>query len=174
MMLTLRAPEFRDAESTYAWRIGCREGLRTSRVQTLGEQEAFIRNLPNSPDRWWSVEETGHRVLVAFAGLIHIEWENGVAEISLITDPQQRRHGIGSQVVELVLEEAFARMRLETVIGEVYLNNPAVSFWKKIAGRYQAYQTTLPRRKCWDGKLYDALYFSISRPHWAEVRKGAA
>jgi RimJ/RimL family protein N-acetyltransferase len=103
------------------------------------------------------------------AGLTDISPENGSAEISLIVAPRYRHSGTryGSRTVEAILVEAFMRMRLETVYGEVYTcNTDAVVFWKTIAERLSAYTTTLPRRKFWNGKLWDSLYFSIAGDTW--------
>ena len=100
-------------------------------------------------------------VLVGMCGLVDIQWENSIAEISLIIDPKQQKRGMGYSAVELVLDEAFNRMGLKTVFGECYECNPAICFWKKITQKYNGYGTALLNRKLWNGKLYDSLYFSI-------------
>ncbi|HYM24450.1 MAG TPA: GNAT family protein, partial [Vicinamibacterales bacterium] len=105
-------------------------------------------------------------VLVACVGLTDIQWENGLAEISLIVDPERAKCGHGAAAVKLVLAEAFDRLRLETVFGEVYSCNPATDFWIKVTEPYGAVAVRLPRRKFWNGQLFDSLYFSIAREDW--------
>jgi len=104
-------------------------------------------------------------------GLTNIEWENGLAEISLIIDPSYRGGGRGRMAVQLLLDQAFCRLRLETVFGEVYTINPALDFWAKVARHYTADCTTLPRRKFWNGNLYSSMYFSITREGWADAER---
>ena len=90
-----------------------------------------------------------------------IQWENRIAEISLILDPKQAGKGIGKESVVLLLEEAFGNMGLKTVFGECYECNDAVEFWKKEVAKYKGFETRMPNRKLWKGKFYDSYYFSI-------------
>jgi RimJ/RimL family protein N-acetyltransferase len=132
-------------------------------------QEKFYREVicnPNSSHRYWVFHIEKHEPsLVGFGGLTYIQWENRLAEISLIIDPAMRGHGIGEKAVDLILDKAFNYMNLQTVCGECYqCNTEGIKFWKKIAdqGRYSINGWVfLPNRKFWDGEYYDSLYFSI-------------
>jgi GNAT superfamily N-acetyltransferase len=117
-----------------------------------------------SSHRYWAVHRDVDNSFVAMTGLTDIAWENGIAEISLLVDPAITKKGIGKETVGLVLAEAFGALRLLTVFGECYLNNDAVGFWESVVKDHGGSTTTLPRRKWWNGQLWDSLYFTIPAP----------
>jgi len=94
-------------------------------------------------------------------GLTNIQWENRLAEISLIIGPKHRKKGSGTEAVDLLFDEAFNRMGLKTVFGECYKTNTNLGFWEHIVEKYKGYSTTLPNRKFWNKEFYDSYYFSI-------------
>lgn len=188
MTLHLTAPTPADLEAVRLWREAdaVRAGLRTPYLLTAEQQQAFGRRLaePGSPHRYWSVREapasetgpagpTVHGPLVAFTGLTHIEWENGRAEISLLVAPERRGSGIGAECVRLVLREAFERLRLVTVVAECYHHNPALAFWRRLGAQYDATETTLPRRKWWDGRLHDAALITFTAEGYHDADRAA-
>lgn len=151
-----------DCERVRQWRNADPSCLRTPFLLTQEMQADFYERIVcdrNSPDRYWAVRRHD---FVAMAGLTGIEWENGRGEISLTIRPDMQGKGVGAASVQLVLEEAFLRMRLETVQGECYECNLALEFWKRIIARYNGAGVTVPRRKWWDGKLWDAWHFTIT------------
>ena len=185
MDLTLRAPTREDVEAVRKWRNddGVRAGLRTPFLLTEEMQQDFYETIACnrfSPHRYWSFIAAGNREahgttigtssLAAFGGLTDISWENGHAEISLIVDPRAAGKGIGSEAVKLILREAFNRLRLATVFGEVYHCNPAHGFWTRMMEEARtrvpgtANYVVIPRRKFWDGKLHDATVFWFVAP----------
>lgn len=176
--LYLDALTMEDCEIAREWRNRVPMATRTAIQLTAEMQQRFYEGVVcdrRSTHRYWAVRRSADRdadsivspPMVAMAGLTDIEFENGIAEISLIADPSLLpRQGIGDGAVHLVLEEAFDRMRLETVYGECYENNPAVSFWRWIIERYRGHSTILPRRKFFAGKLHDSYYFTITALGW--------
>ena len=168
-MITLDSLTAYDCEEARGWRHSAdvRPGLRTAALLTQEMQREFYDTVicdRTAPHRYWAVRDE-EDALVGMAGLTNLQWENGLAEISLLVDPLRQARGVGQAVVELVLTEAFQRMRLETVVGECYLlNDKAVAFWKKVTEAHGGTTVLLPRRKWWDGRLWDSLYFSIPRP----------
>jgi len=68
--------------------------------------------------------------------------------------------------VRLVLVEAFERMRLATVFGECYACNPAEGFWRRQIALYSGDGVTVPRRKFWDGQLWDSWLFWFTVESW--------
>jgi RimJ/RimL family protein N-acetyltransferase len=162
-----------DVKEVAQWRALVPESLRTPVTLTPEMQAAFYRQVlsdQRTPHRYWAVR---NHDFIGMVGLTDIQWENGLAEISLIVSPPWRGDGRGAAAVALVLEEAFERMRLETVFGECYVCNPAVHFWQRIAERYQGDITMLPRRKMWAGTLHHSLYFSIGREQWLATKERA-
>ena len=169
------------------WRNECLETLRTPYPLTEEQQEAFYRDVVcdrNSPHRYFAIidevaknagEEIARRKAKALSieslgflgmgGLTHIQWENRIGEISLIIDPERRGKGDGKKAVDLLLDQAFNYLNLKTVFGECYKSNPAWRFWQKLNN---AYLTDLPKRKYFDGKYWDSLYFSIDKESYAD------
>lgn len=160
-----------DCELVRRWRLAVPVGLRTPFLMTVEMQRAFYDHVVcnrDSPHRYYAVRQDFE--LVAQAGLVDIQHENGLAEISLITDPNRRRQGIGRATVQLVLREAFENLRLLTVIGEVYTANPALVFWQAIVLQHGGNGVFLPRRKFWLGQLWDSWSFTISQEAWSAHR----
>jgi RimJ/RimL family protein N-acetyltransferase len=173
------------------WRNQDLSGLRTSHPLTEEEQEAFYKNVicnSKSPHRYWAIKIDGEGECLHFigmAGLTYIQWENRIAEISLIIGGKVKgdsgmsltisgdwqRKGHGTEAVDLVLERGFKYLGLKTIFGECYYCNPALEFWRKMAAKYNAESTTLPNRKHWDGKHWDSLYFSIDKDEYAAVQR---
>lgn len=170
-LLKLDALTLEDCEEARRWRNtdDVRKGFRTPYVLTEDMQKRFYEQVvsdPTAPHRFWAVRgKLRGDDLRAVTGLTYIEWENGLAEISLLVNPATQGKGVGSEVVRLVLREAFERLRLLTVTGEVYMHNPAVDFWRIQLLRWpDAGSVVVPRRKWWDGQLHDSLWFWFAAP----------
>jgi RimJ/RimL family protein N-acetyltransferase len=163
MGLELRPPSREDVEQVRLWRNEILYTLRTPYPLTNESQGVFYENVICSRDsnhRYWAIYDGE---LIGFGGLTNIEWENGLAEISLILSADRRVQGYGARSVQLLLDQGFGNMGLKTIYGECYECNPAVDFWKQITDGHGGYYTMIPRRKLWQGQLYDALHFSIWR-----------
>lgn len=154
------------------WRNDCMETLRTPYLLTEEMQEEFYRDVccnRDSPHRYYAIyDDSG--AFVGMGGLTFIQWENRLAEISLILDPEDRGRGLGEQAVDMLLAEAFDGMGLKTVTAECYESNQSgISFWTKVADQYGAYRTTLPNRKLWNGRFWSSLYISIDEVDYAKI-----
>ena len=163
-----------DVEKVRGWRAQTPSLFRTTVPLTEEMQADFYQTTVcdrRATSRYWAVLDVGNS-LVGQVGLVGIEWENGLAEISLIVEPDRRQEGIGRAAVELVLREAFERMRLMTVWGECYGNNEVgLAFWSEMRGKYHGSSSTYwPRRKFWDGKLYNSLLFQFTAEAWRAAR----
>jgi RimJ/RimL family protein N-acetyltransferase len=158
-----------DAGVVSKWRNDARDTLRTTGYCTIDSQEDFIKNLDSLKHRYLSFYEGGQ--LVAFGGLTYIQWENRIAEISLIVDPDLGRNGYGSDAADILLDEAFNKLNLKTVFGECYKSNSATDFWFRFTGKYDGYTTVLPNRKYWNGEYYDSLYFSIDGETYCSIQQ---
>jgi RimJ/RimL family protein N-acetyltransferase len=137
------------------WREQARETLRTSGFVSDSDT-GFLDDPKHNYLGFYDKDG-----LLAFGGLTNIQWENRLTEISLIVNPDNKRSGIGSDCVDMLLDEAFNKMNLKTVTGECYLCNPGIDFWYRVIEKYNGRKTILPNRKFWNGKYYDSLYFSI-------------
>ena len=149
------------AQRSREWRNEIRETLRTPFFLTEKMQEDFYYSLTrNSNNRYWMLSEYG--VGVGMGGLVGIEWENSLAEISLILDPEHRRKGLGGKAVAVILYEGFNNMNLSNIYGECYLSNPNIEFWRAMIEKRGAREAILPNRKYWNGRYWDSLYFNFS------------
>lgn len=174
--LLLRALTPEDVERVRVWREATPSLFRTRAPLTPEMQQAFYRETVSARaarDRYWAVTRgivPGE--LVGQVGLCGIEWENGLAEISLIVAPAERQQGAGAQIVRLILREAFDRMRLKTVWGECYGNNETgLAFWENQLTLYRGWSVGWPRRHWWDGQLFDSLLFQFDAQSWAKVTR---
>ena len=161
--MELKALTLENVEQVRLWRNKTLEAWRTPYLLTEEMQADFYHNIVCNRDansRWWAIYDSG---FIGIAGLTDIEWENGLAQIALSIRPDYRGTGKGAEAVGMVLDNAFGNMGLATIYGECYDCNPAVEFWQKITKEYGGYYTLIPRRKRWQGQLYDALHFSIWR-----------
>ena len=161
--MELKAPTRQDVERVRHWRNNALETLRTPYLISEEMQANFYDSLQNreSRNRYWSIYDNDE--LIGFGGLTGIEWENGLAEISLIMGAKYRGKGLGRRAVALILDTGFGNMGLKTIYGECYECNSAVDFWGAITKDHGGYITTIPLRKLWQGQLYDALHFSMWR-----------
>ena len=178
--MKLSAPTLEQCQQVRLWRNDCLETLRTPYPLTEEMQADFFKNVinnRNSPHRYWSIIEgvgefadVEHR-LIGMGGLTGIQWENRIAEISLIINPALQNKGYGKLVVALLLDEGFNRMGLQTIFGECYgAAEGRFQFWETVVERYKGYATRLPNRQFWDGQFWDSMYFSIDTEEFRKVK----
>ena len=160
---------YEQCEQVRLWRNAEMECWRTSQMLTRDMQEKFYDSLSerDTDKRYWAIIDDKKRtqyfdgtVLIGMGGINNIQWENRIGEITLIIDPARRKDGIGEKAVELLLDQAFNYLNLQTVCGECYRCNPAVRFWETLNN---AFLTELPSRKYWKGQYYSSLYFCIDK-----------
>ena len=180
--MKLKALSLADLEQVRLWRNECLLALRTPFPLTREQQEQFYRDVicnRQANARYWGITEpidTGYGNfqdsqwvpvlnynLIGMCGLENIQWENRLAEISIILNPEYRGNGYGKKAVDLLLDQGFNYLNLENIYGECYTCNPAIDFWGEITKKYKASWITLPSRKYWNGKYYDSVYFNIAR-----------
>lgn len=169
--MNLTVPTRKDVQKVRQWRNEEPKFLRTPYLLTEEMQDDFYDDVicnRGSKHRYFSIY--GSLILFGLCGLTNIEWENGCAEISLIINPEYRSKGYGRKAVNLILEQGFDNMRLETIYGEVY-HCGNVGFWRKIVDSYGGYRTVLIGRKFYDRKLYGSDWFAITQKEWRGRKK---
>jgi hypothetical protein len=172
-------------EETRQWRNKLEGVLRTPFFLTDKMQQDFYNNVVsnrNSNNRFFGVYLDNTKIkiettktelccrpvieFIGMVGLVNIEWENGLAEISMIINPNLINKGIGSQSLDLLLDKGFNHMNLINIYGEVYECNSAVNFWEKQIKKYDGYKTFLPSRKYFNGKYFNSIYFNFNFNDW--------
>ena len=170
--MKLEALTLDQCQKVRLWRNECLETLKTPYALTEQQQVEFYRDVVcnrNSPHRYFAIARTVDDPIqgvvpesgfIGMGGITNIQWENRIGEISLIIDPERRDKGDGQKATDLLLDQAFNYLNLNTVFGECYKSNPAWTFWQMLSN---ADITDLPNRKYWQGEYYDSLYFSINK-----------
>jgi RimJ/RimL family protein N-acetyltransferase len=151
-------------ETARKWRNEDISFLRTPFFLTEKMQKDFYIDIVcnrDSKHRYYAVMKGME--FVALVGLTNISLENRSAELSLLVDPQLRKNNIGFDALLLLLSEGFKNLNLDNIYGECYDCNPAVKFWIKAIQRLECEKVRLPRRKFYDGKYYDSLYFNFNK-----------
>jgi RimJ/RimL family protein N-acetyltransferase len=167
--LVMTGPKLINANLIASWRNDARDTLRTALFTDVDSQEKFMANLNPMINRYFCFYDGD--TFVAFGGLTYIQWENRIAEISLIVDPDQRRDGIGSECVDMLLNEAFNRINLKTIFGECYKCNPNIKFWFRLTEKYEGKSAILPNRKYLNGEYHDSFYFSIDSEIYRAIQR---
>lgn len=171
---------YSDCIEVAKWRNQCPETLRTPGLTSESQQAAFYNAISdkNSKLKYWKIikrEEhndnytykASYDPLLIGAGGLDIQWENRLAEISLIINPIYQKYGHGKKTVDLILEQGFNILNLQNIFGECYYcNQGGIIFWDKITKFYNGEQIILPARKYWGGKYYGSMYFNINKNDW--------
>lgn len=142
--------------------------LRTPFYLTYEMQLDFYNNEicnRKSNHRYWGLYELskGEQIIIACIGIINIQWENSLGEISLIVNPDKIKKGYGSFCVRKILDLAFAYLNLDNLFGECYKCSPNLKFWEKMIKKYDARTAILPRRKYYNCMYHDSLYFNFDK-----------
>lgn len=160
-MLHFEPLRFRHLARLLRWRNHSPEAWRTTHeVKWLEHVWWWLTVTRRKPRTYWAVMDD--KWFVGQAELSNISWFNGTAEIGLVIDPVSRGRGRGREAVILALWEGFS-MGLMSIWGEVYHCNAARHFWETLIRDMGGYQTRLPNRRWWEGRLFDSTYFSIDK-----------
>ena len=110
--------------------------------------------------------------LVGFARLYWIEWSNAGGFVQLgIGDPNDRRHGYGTQVLRLLLRYAFDELNLYRLTAVIPEYNPLALHLFSNAG----FVEEVRRRKALnrDGRRWDLLHLGILHEEWDAPQAGS-
>ncbi len=165
-ILIFDAPSIQDVQLVREWRNADISFLRTPFMLTEQMQKDFYHNVisnRNSDCRFWSVKDADQGVMIGFAGLVNIEWENRLAEISLVVSPKGRGGNCHILSVRGLLDIAFRQLNLQNVHAECYTCNTDLPFWKTACSQFRGVFVMLPNRKYWNGKYWDSMYLNFEK-----------
>lgn len=191
--MKLKSLSLSDVEQVRQWRNEQIEMLRTPFLLTQEQQVNFYHEVICSRQanaRYWGICVDGEKFslkqapdgtgfldkeildkFIGMCGLENISWENRLAEISLILDPEYPMDKYGEEAVRLLLHEGFMNMNLENIFTEVYDCSPNQQFWIDSYIQHRGNDIpmiTLPSRKYWNGKYYDSLYINFNKERYNE------
>ena len=184
--MKLKPLSLSDVEQVRLWRNDQLPMLRTSFPLTTAMQGEFYKNVicnRQSNSRFWGIwirglikkENTStcvwpaqiitveEDILIGMAGLENIQWENRLAEISLILNHEYNTDDFLQQGLGMILHEAFLTLNLQNIFTEVYECSHLHRFCIESANKYHAKIAILPNRKYWDGKYYDSKYINFNK-----------
>ncbi len=103
--------------------------------------------------------------LLGFVRLFWVDWTNGFAFLQMgIGDPANRRKGLGTEALRLILRYAFAELNLHrlTAVTASY-NQGAIDFFKK-----EGFLEEVRQRQAIDrgGQRWDVLQLGLLRDEW--------
>lgn len=158
-----------DAQKVRKWRNKQSGILRTSFPLTEEMQEDFYKNVVcnrQSNARYWGVWFGAE--FIGMCGLENIQWENRLAEISSLLNPEYPLSKYGEEVLKVLLHEGFMNMNLENIYTEIYNCHPESFSWHNIAEEYDCYISILPNRKYYNGNYYDSSYINFNKEKFNE------
>jgi len=168
--MKLKALSTDDLEQVRLWRNGQHSALRTPFLLTAEQQEGFYWDVicnRQANSRYWGLYDP-IRNFIGMCGLENIQWENHLAEISLLLDPFLTLDKYGTEALSLLLEQGFMYLNLENIAAEIYECNPIFRFWTEQAAKYKAKTATLPNRKYYAGQYYPSLYINFNKGAYLE------
>jgi RimJ/RimL family protein N-acetyltransferase len=108
--------------------------------------------------------------LIGEARIEWVEWTNSTAQVKIgLPDPSDRRKGIGSDVLRILLRFAFRELNLhhiEVVLPEY--NVPALRFFEKHGFKIEVRRRQAVNR---GGRRWDLISMAILRPEWEALNE---
>lgn len=153
-------------EPSYQHGLNLNPARPLSAAQMKKKYEAIEKSIEESHNTFhFAVRRKEDDHLIGVARIEWVEWSHGAGELKLaIGDPQDRRQGYGSEVMQLMLCFAFDELnlyRLGATVGED--NLAGLALLKKYG-----FIEEVRRRKALmrDGKVFDLLHMGLLRSEW--------
>jgi RimJ/RimL family protein N-acetyltransferase len=161
-------------EAEYMRMLSPEPALPQSAAQLKKRYEKIEKDQDEKKDLFYfTVRMRSDDRLVGFARLYYVEWSNGGGFIQLgIGDPNDRRHGYGTEVLRLLLRYAFDELNLYRLTAVIPEYNPGALHLFPKAG----FVEEVRRRKSLNryGKHWDLVYMGILHEDWAERQKNSS
>jgi RimJ/RimL family protein N-acetyltransferase len=153
-------------DPAYQHGLGLYPARPLSPAQMKKKYEAIEKNIEESHNTFhFMVTSKEDDRLIGMARIEWIEWSHGAGELKLaIGDPQERRKGYGSELMELMLRFAFDELnlyRLSVMVSED--NTAGLALLKKFG-----FVEEVRRRKALhrNGQYIDLLHFGLLHSEW--------
>jgi len=144
--------------------------LQPLRPLTVGQVKKQFEQIDKDMDEGkrlfhYDVRTKEDNRLIGEARIEWVDWSNGTAFIKIgLPDPADRRKGIGTEVLRLLLRFAFRELNLHHI--EVILpeyNVPALRFFEKHGFKLEVRRRQAVNR---GGRRWDLISMAILRPEW--------
>ena len=153
-------------DPSYQHGLGLDPARPLSPAQLKKKYEAIEKAIEESHNTFhFAVRGKDDDRLIGLARLEWIEWSHGAGHLKLaIGDPQDRRQGYGSEVMQLMLRFALDELnlyRLGVVVGED--NAAGLALFKKFGFVEEVRRRQALTR---NGQVFDLLHFGLLRSEW--------
>lgn len=169
-LVRLVAPREQDAALLARWSEDAEylRALDSDYARPVSGQEVVKRLDPEQRDDNWlefHLRTLENDRLIGFVALHTIEWNNGVAMLSIgIGEPAYRGKGYGSDALHLILQYAFSELNLHRVGLDVISNNThAIHMYENAGFRHEGSVRSAVLR---DGRRHDRLLMGMLRDEW--------
>ena len=138
------------------------------------EEEHWYEQVLKSPnaERPLSIEVQQEEdwKLIGNSGLFTIDWRNRNAELGIfIGEKSYWDQGYGTEVLQLVLQHAFATLNLHRIFLRVFADNQrAIKVYEKIGFVHEGRQR---QAEFHGGQYHDVLFMGMLRTEWEELKE---
>jgi RimJ/RimL family protein N-acetyltransferase len=137
-----------------------------SPAQLKKKYEAIEKDMDEKNDPYYfTIRMRSDDRLIGFARLSEIERASGVAVVRLgIGELQDRRHGYGTEALDLLLRFAFAELNLYRLTAYIQeYNQPALHFFKEFGF---VEEVCIRQALYRDGRRWDLFHLGLLKPEW--------
>jgi RimJ/RimL family protein N-acetyltransferase len=140
-------------------------------TQIRKKYEAIEKQIENDKNMFYfTIRKLSDDRLIGFVRINRIEWSNGTGDIQMgIGQPEDRRHGFGSEALQLMLRYAFNELnllRLSALVPEY--NGPALGFFKK-AGFVEEVRRRQALNR--DGRRWDFIHLGLLGSEYVSLQE---
>ncbi|MBQ3474660.1 MAG: GNAT family N-acetyltransferase [Bacilli bacterium] len=128
-------------------------------ITTIGEKE-WVEKLMQRGGHTFAIVSKDNDKLIGNCGLMDTDYKDGTSTIGIfIGEEEYRGKGLGTEVINLLLDYGFNNLRLHNInLGVFSFNERAISCYKKLG--FKEYGR---RHECYylDGKWHDEIWMEI-------------
>ena len=128
-------------------------------ITTIGERE-WVEKLMQRGGHTFAIVSKDNDKLIGNCGLMDTDYKDGTSTIGIfIGEEEYRGKGLGTEVINLLLDYGFNNLRLHNInLGVFSFNERAISCYKKLG--FKEYGR---RHECYylDGKWHDEIWMEI-------------
>ncbi len=146
------------------WRLS---SWTSAPMQRSAVESLFQSREASNIDDSFAIHRAGEERPLGVVSLMNISEANASAELSVILgDAEDRKRGLGSEAIRVILRYGFEELGLHRVGLSVFeFNGAAISAYEKLGFREEGRLRQALHR---EGKFHDAILMSVLAPEWRE------
>jgi len=128
-------------------------------LNMIHQKDWYASISKKNSERKMFVIESEKGTSIGICGLINIDFEQKNGEVAIILGEKDHGKGIGTEVLRLLLEYGFKKLKLHRISAEIFeYNTISVKLFEKLNFKYEL---TLNQRLWRKGKWWNVLVYSI-------------